>query len=552
MAGAIAKTAGKTIVKSGAKKAVASGAKKTLQQNLKQQAVDWAKNEALSRAQALPGQLKEGAKALPGRIKSGAAAGAGAIGGGIAGGFSRGKDFFHPGNANKSFMIIIFVFAILAVLIFVFWFIRAGGLQNTAGNQFVAEQQTQDIVESTWLKRLTNWFENPFGVQATTGEYEEQESGTQASTSAPNQAFSVDIKATPVLVSYDTSSLTFIATVKNAGNTELKQLDLKLFSEHPIYNSPLDNRLVRCFRFTNENTDQGCYYSDGYGEELTCKLFDIQPFSSKQIVLIGGTVDYDCVYESMGLDFRPDIPVDVFVSAQGTTYYPTSSRLSVERIRTDYGVLLIQNNLLRQESRGAIYQTGTAMQIDLDIGEQPILDTVNKGGLLFSWVEVGTGKLDEKKSPFLFIITPGSFGKCIPEGIGSATSSLVNCNDQEILKKGQQCILCDEDLTATWCDTESPVYGQIAQHASTIKESFDWACGLIGQKDESGNIKYHVCATNTLGTEFSTMSCGMTLTQAIDANRNTKYVTALALYPYTVEAPLTSVQAYCVGGECPA
>jgi hypothetical protein len=230
---------------------------------------------------------------------------------------------------------------------------------------------------------------------------------------------------------------------------------------------------------------------------------------------------------------------------RGITYYPTSSRLSVERIKTDYGTLLMQNSLLMQQSRGAIYQTGTAMQIDMDIGEQPILDSVNEGGMIFSWVEVGEGKIDSTKNPFLFLVTPQEFGPCMPSGIGSMTAAGTSCGDIALMKsmtqsrdKGVRCTLCDEDLITYWCSSSSPVHMQIAANAGTILESFDWACNL------AANPAYHVCATNSMNEEFSVMSCTLDLSASIDANRITNYVTALALYPYVVEAPITTIQAY--------
>ena len=461
-------------------------------------------------------------------------------GGGGGGGGGGGKD-----SGKKILGLIILIFVVIFIVMIAMWFMNSGGLQQSAGSQFSAEKQRQAFLENDMMRRIQDWFANPFGIRAAAGEYEQVDEGTQEATTTPEQAFSIELRVTPAIVQYGNPSVTLIITAKNQGSTAIKELALEIFSEHPIINVT-DAPIERCFTIDLANfPNLACDVSERDPYALRCTLNNIAPYSSKQLVITGGQVDEYCVYRffthsgSQG-EFSPDQPTSIFINVRGVTYYPTSSRLSVERIKTDYGTLLIQNELLMQQSRGAIYQTGTAMQIDMDIGEQPILDSVNEGGMIFSWVEVGEGKMDPTKNPFLFLVTPQVFGQCRPSGIGATTLDVAKCDDIEITKfrdRSLRCLLCDDDLKTYWCDATSPVHMQIAANAGTILESFDWACGLM-------NKGYHVCATNTMNEEFSVMSCTLDLSASIDANRITNYVTALALYPYVVEAPLTTIQAY--------
>ncbi|MDD5181859.1 MAG: hypothetical protein PHC66_01660 [Candidatus Nanoarchaeia archaeon] len=481
----------------------------------------------LEKAEAAKNWVGGKASAVKGGVVAGAAAG-GRYYGAVK---DAGHRMFGGLSIFKGVGPVIGIFLIILLIMVVFWFMSKGGLQATGGSEYTAEKQTETLFQNVWIRRVEDWFANPFGVRATSGEYEETSTTSPTTSTAPNQAFTVEIKTTPSIVQYNTNGITAVITTKNEGTTIIKELKLNITSEQPA---------GKCLRF--DTLPAGC--SPVVAGEYICNISDVYPLSSKQLVISGGYIDETCVGDTFGTSFDPAIPVSVFVNVKGSTYYPASSRLAVERIKTAYGTLLIQNSLLMQQQRGAIYQTGTALTLDMDAGEQPILDSVDQGGLLFSWTNVGNGKMDSTKNPFLFIVTPDSFGQCIFQGLGSTQyeytlgqSVDVVCDNTAVLGSKYKCIVCDASLQTSWCQEGNPVYQQIEKSAGSIKESFDWACGLVGNG-------YHVCATNGLTQEFGLMTCPLVFTEPINANRITRYVTAVALYPYVVEAPYSTVQAF--------
>lgn len=524
------------------------------------------------------------------------------FGGGGGGG---GGPSVFGGGSNKpkssTTTIIIMIFALVIFAIIAFWYISSGGLQQSAGSQYVSEQQTQNLLENVWMRRIQNFFSNPFGISASSGTYEDVSEVSQASSSAPNQVFSLSLQVTPSMVTYNSQSLIAVITIQNEGSTTIKDMVISIESQQPARS---------CVRFSSSSFPRGAECKEEETGKYKCTLLEeIPAFASRQLILTNGYIDRTCVEDSFGDENRQldtSAPVDVFINVKGSTYYPSSSRLAVERIRTNYGVLLIQNSLLMQQQRGAVYQTGTAVTLDLDVGEQPILSGVPETALLMSWVNVGGGKIDKDKSTILFIVTPEQFGPCVLQGMGgvvitdasegqvkadaftrcnTTTNSTIKsecmsensdataaktceytrragnctifaeqissrtspygffdamCDQADVLSGNNMihCMICDKHLQETWCDkTNSTVYRQIVKSAGTAKESFDWACGLIGKG-------YNVCATNGMGEEFGVMTCKLNTDESIGANRITRYVTAIALYPYVVEAPYATVKAY--------
>ena len=292
---------------------------------------------------------------------------------------------------------------------------------------------------------------------------------------------------------------------------------------------------------------QGCLI---FPEGNTKTVTDIPPYSSKEIVFSRGVIDLVCVDISMRAELKPNVPVGgIVITTTAKTYYPTSSRLAVERIDSDYGLLLIKNNVLRQQKTGAIYRTGSAMIIDMDIGAQPIFDSITETAILMKWQNMGSGKmstgigndeipLDIYTFPYLMIITPSQFGPCVPFGYVSTSS---------ICAPGTRCIACDEVLLAgDWCRNYSFFYQYFIEgYGAELKPSFDWACDQIGK----GNVS--VCITSALTEEFNIFSCMLNLPGPITTNetRITDYITAIAIYPYEVSAA-KSISAYCLEGSC--
>ncbi len=480
---------------------------------------------------------------------------------------------------------ILLILAVVGIIIIVvFWFFSVGGGQASAGLGTRVGMGIGAIFDSYAIKSFMNTLSNPFGIQPTSGQYEEVQS-TQPKTPPPNQAFSVEIRGATDTVLLDQKALMFIVKVNNLGSSKISKMDISL-DLLPPYSG--------CLVFDSNG--------DGIFESGKAEITDIAPFSSKEKVFSGGKIDGECVADKLGgSKLKPKIPVgNMFAYAKAITYYPTASRLAVERIKEDYGILLVRNDVLRQQKTGAIYRSGSALTIDMDIGDQPIFDSVTEAGLLMRWQNLGKGKMPVGMKPFLFIVTPDKFGKCLPTGIeslwtiiadgerityklgswfggaelegsesdlfwcdvsgasGVASPSITYDEEGELIyecpigayydngecKTMVNCVLCDKHLSEHWCDPNKDVYKQIEEYAPHAKPIFDWMCSLVDKG-------YHVCGTSTLTEEFNVFSCSLKLPGPIKTNENrvTEYITAAAIYPYEVKSPSLGIKAYCIESQ---
>jgi hypothetical protein len=204
------------------------------------------------------------AQSAKGMLPSGGGGGGG--GGGSSGG---GKD-----SGKKILGLIILIFVIIFIVMIAMWFMNSGGMQQSACSQFTAEKQRQAFLENDMMRRIQDWFANPFGIRAAAGEYEQVETGQQEATTTPEQAFSIEMRVTPAIVQYDSPSVTLIITAKNQGSTAIKELALEIFSEHPIDNSSVCG-VKRCFTIANVNPLCGNSTQDP--ETLKCTLSNIAP-----------------------------------------------------------------------------------------------------------------------------------------------------------------------------------------------------------------------------------------------------------------------------------
>jgi len=450
---------------------------------------------------------------------------------------------------TESIFVVLLILGLVAIG-FV-WFIKIGGGQAVltgAGSRM--GRGISAIFDSYAVKNFMNLVKNPFGISPTGGEFEEVQTTTK--TPPPNQAIDVSIRGTLDKVLLDQPALTFIVTVENLGSSKISKVDVSLELLSPY---------TGCLKF--EELGQNCDEKNG---KIMCHVYDIPPFSSKEIVFSAGKLDGKCIADiAHGGKLIANTQIgNIQVVAKASTYYPTASRLAVERIKEDYGVLLIKNNVLRQKPTGAIYRAGTAVTIDMDIGDQPIFDSVKQAGLLMRWQNVGKGKIPSDKNPFLFIITPHDFGRCIPstyrenmlivrECTGdncdgySKTEVKSKCDTLSFAEGSSVCVLCDSALKEIWCSENSVIRKTlIPVYAPNAEEVFDWICDEILASNE-----YHVCATNSLTQEFNVFTCTLNLPGKIQTNENrvTNYITSVAVYPYTVQSAPITLKAYCVEGQ---
>lgn len=413
-------------------------------------------------------------------------------------------------------IIIIAIIGIVAVAGFLiyFWFINVGGGQATAGLGSHVGESFSGIFNNYLFKSFENMIKNPFGIGPTGGEYEETEQKTKA---PPNQAFSINIRGSTDTVMMNQHALTFIITIKNLGSSKIKKMTVAL-NALPPYN--------KCLVFDDNSEDKG----------LVREVTDLAPFSTREIVFSGGYINLSCVKDEV-IDkvLKHDVKTPIYIKATAWTYYPTASRLAVERIKNDFGVLLIKNNALRQNPTGATYKYGSAMTIDMDIGNQPILDNSNEAALLLRWQNVGNGQMKSGKDPLLFIITPNDFGQCIPAGYekyDDVNSGVCNNN--------AGCIVCDEELNKSWCKEGGYMRNIISEYSPDAESVLDWACRL------ASNGEMHVCGTTHLTEEFNVFTCKLNVPE-ITTNDSfvTDYITTFAAYPYEVQSQTVTINTFC-------
>jgi hypothetical protein len=392
--------------------------------------------------------------------------------GGGGGGGGGGGIHFDWGKMLTIFLVI------GIILIVVVWFVVTGGLQAGGGVGYQLSQGFSGILTSTPLRALSNWIQNPFSITPTGGGYEElPPADTSATSTAPNQAFTIDTRGMVSTVEFNQKAISFFITVNNAGAQKISKIQLYIDS----------GNFPGCLR--------------GLPDQSDLVITDLGPYASKGLSITGAWINGTCVAETAGAlnggKLIKNVQTPVYISIKGDTYYTTSSRLAVERIRSDYGMLLLQNGLLRQESVGAVYQSGTALSINLDAGNQPILDSVNKTGLLMNWINNGGGKIPSNLYPFLFIITPEEFSPCVMTGMKNTYYNWdYSCNDYSegpgtmscSLKGGcvytppqrTSCILCDPDLN-NWCSASGTIFKDIiGSYSNSSTAMFDWACRQRG------------------------------------------------------------------------
>ncbi|MCD6575544.1 MAG: hypothetical protein J7K73_00080 [Nanoarchaeota archaeon] len=409
-------------------------------------------------------------------------------------------------------LVIIGIIAVVGFLIY-FWFINVGGGQATSGLGYRISETFSGIFNNYLFRSFSNMLANPFGIGPTGGQYEETEQKTKA---PPNQAFSISIRGSVDTVVMDQKALTFIVTINNLGSSKIKKMNIHLDSLPPF---------------------SGCIKFEG---GLDREVDNIAPFSTKEIVFSGGWVDLNCIKDNV-IDnkLKPNTKTPVYVRATAWTYYPTASRLAVERIKSDFGLLLIRNNALRQTAKGATYKYGSAMTIDMDIGAQPILDDSGSAALLLRWQNVGNGQMKAKKDPILFIVTPKDFGSCIPAGYDKYDDpNSVDCSSDV------GCVVCDDELVNSWCAEDGYMRLIIEDYFPDVISVLNWACDLAAEG------KMHVCGTTYLTQEFNVFTCTLTIPE-ITTNEDvvTDYITTIAAYPYEVQSSTVTVNTFCTENQ---
>jgi len=447
-------------------------------------------------------------------------------------------------SESKFFPYIVLGIVAITIIIVIIWAIRVGVFQQTVGTERETKGLLNQLQTVLPLKQISRFIRDPFGVNPEESQYEPVQSQTVTTEQSITEAMSVSANSYSDNVQYSENGVgqtfTFSVKVQNLGSSKIKQANIDIY---PAPNEGIGGGL----KFDKANLPPGCTknqreesnrYTSHY---ISCNISDLAPGASQFLTISGAYInltDAENSYsKNVGRNFDKKTPTPLTILVDAWTYYTASSRLSVERIQSEYGSLLFQNNLLRQQKVGAVASIGSAIKINLDTGEQPFLDSTERIGLLLNWQKTGIGDVIYDKPAILMIITPKEMGPC--EFVPSYTN--IDCSNFNEIKS--TCMLKNDNLKTTnvniggWCNKNNPLYTEIVErYSKTGEDLISWACEQIGNQN--------VVATNNIGKEFDKFSCTLNLGKLpTEERRRTDYVTAVALYPYKVQSSFT-IRAY--------
>ncbi|HDQ59980.1 MAG TPA: hypothetical protein ENN30_02190, partial [Candidatus Woesearchaeota archaeon] len=335
-----------------------------------------------------------------------------------------GAVYFISKQGFPSGTTIIMIMGIVVACLGVGWYLNTAGiLQAGAGFIPTVTDTVEEIKDASPIRRTIEFIKNPMAWTPTSGQVEITEDPRAR---VPNQAIQTEVKAVVSEVQIGQSAITTILTVKNIGSQHIDKVEVIVYSKSPIFITKDKYNGGGCINFDKLPT--GCKAEgSNNGPPYVCEVHNVPPFTERQLIFSGGKVEIGCIEKSIttlniactignlneNCKIKANAPVYVTFNAEARTYYTATSRLSIERIRSDYGLLLMKHNILMPMPVGAIFQAGTAVQIDMSAGNQPILDTIEEVPLLIRWTRVGSGKIPDDKPSYMFIVTPKEFGECI-------------------------------------------------------------------------------------------------------------------------------------------
>jgi len=448
-------------------------------------------------------------------------------------------------SESRFFPYIVLGIVAITIIIVIIWAIRVGVFQQTVGTERETKSLLNQLQTVLPLKQISRFIRDPFGVNPEESQYEPVQSQTVTTEQSITEAMSVSANSYSDNVQYSETvvgqTFTFSVKVQNLGSSKIKQAKIDIY---PAPNEGIGGGL----KFDKAALPPGCIKnqrdeSNGYTSHyISCNISDLAPGASQFLTISGAYINLTDAENSYrenvaGGNFDKKVPTPLTILVDAWTYYTASSRLSVERIQSEYGSLLFQNNLLRQQKVGAVASIGSAIKINLDTGEQPFLDSTERIGLLLNWQKTGIGDVIYDKPAILMIITPKGMGPC--EFVPSYTN--IDCSNFNEIKS--TCMLKNDNLKTTdvyiggWCNKNNPLYTEIVKrYSKTGEDLISWACEQIENQN--------VVATNNIGKEFDKFSCTLNLGKLpTEERRRTDYVTAVAIYPYKVQSSFT-IRAY--------
>ncbi len=404
-----------------------------------------------------------------------------------------------------------------AIMIAIVWLIAATAITIFIGSAGMREPQPLmgigtritegfgSIMQFHQFRLLLDQITDPFGIRPTRGEYEV----TPDRPVRPDQAFDIEIRGTETVLLDREGLITFVK-VTNQGSTTIERMDVEL---------DLGSPFSGCVEFSGAESKYDSDFEVNVYSNIDV-ITSIPPGSSKELVFRNGKIHMDCLLAKVArTSFDANTPIGgVNLIATGSTVYSTASRLAVERIEQEQGEILIRNNVLVQRPTGAIYRSGSAVTIDLDVGVQPILaprvgDDLTVG-LIMRYMNVGRG--DMIGEPMLFIITPRDFGRCQPAGLEA------QCNNVNIFTFMRE-------ITRTY------------SLGRNVLEVTDWMEDISTQKRT-----HNVCYVLEDVEEFDVVTCTVDIPPIrTTEKRLTDYITVFALYGYERRSSRLDIRTWC-------
>ena len=409
-----------------------------------------------------------------------------------------------------------------------------GAGQAASGPMFQVQQGINNFVSSFGFRSMWWQITHPFEIQPQQAKTEQTNSKYQFLKSL-RESFSVRVDVAPPQLQYGQEGMARII-IQNLGTLDMKKYYIVVLpapgneiinclgpsigkvkispnlDNGPDINcshttGPLSKYLYDsdiCGEFKNEYTQNKAYFS----------VFEsnnpITPGESKVFTLSNLYVNTSC-----GGGKKVNVPQAYPFFVKVITPYVAASRIPVTFISKDYQSLLFTQGLYKQYKVPATAMAGTAVQINIDAGIQPLSSDTNLLPIIFNFQNKGEGKI--LGNPMMFLVIPGDFGNCTTENYYTCDGKL---NASDYCGKGK----LNETL------------------GSFAAKELNWICDRI---NNPGN--YHICVANPKQ-EFRAYSC--TLKPHIhmnkDQRRETYYITAFAVYDYESKSYGT-LNAYTLG-----
>ena len=436
------------------------------------------------------------------------------------------------GGVLKGIIIILLLIGAGVGGYFLFIYINGatGAGQAASGPLFGIQYNLNKFISSFGVRSMWWQITHPFEVQPTQAK-EEQTNPKYQFLKSLKEDFNVKVDVAPPLLQYGQNGMARV-TIQNLGTQDMKKYYILVLPApgneiinclgdsigNVVITPSLDNGpKLNCSIPTGPvaNTFYDKDLCGGYEKVYGNNSFSI--FESHKTIIPGESTVYTLsniyVNTSCGAGKKANVPQTYPFLVRVITPYVAASRIPITFISKDYQNLLFTQGLYKQYKVPATAMAGTAVQINIDAGVQPLSNDTTLLPVLFNFENKGSGKI--LGNPMMFLVIPSNFGTC-----------------------SENYYVCDKQLDISkYCSKD----GLNTTLGGFAAKELNWICDRI--KNPGG---YHICVTVPKH-EFQAYSCTLTPHISMHGERRiTYYLTAFAVYDYENEAPGT-LKAYRMG-----